>query len=72
MFKLGFAFVFVVLFACNCYPSPLAEERAERLADEGLRGVSDEYLDAFTEADDGDLEERQDENVEDENDFMEG
>ena len=73
MFKLEFAVVFVVLFACSCYPSPLAEERAAEIsADEGLRALSNEYVDAFAEEDDDGPEEWKDENVEDENDFMAG
>lgn len=73
MFKSEFAVVFVVLFACSCYPSPLAEEQvAERSADEDLRALSDEYVDEFAVADDDGPEEWKDENVEDENDFMGG
>ena len=73
MFKLEFAVVFVVLFTCSCYPSPLAEEQAAEIsADEGPRALSDEYVDAFAEEDDDGPEEWKDENVEDENDFMAG
>ena len=56
MFKLGFAFLFAVFFACNCYENSRAEDPAEKQEDaipeEGGGNVSDEYDDGFAENND--------------------
>ena len=56
MFKLGFAFLFAVFFACNCYENWRAEDPAEKREDaipeEGGGSPSDEYDDGFAENND--------------------
>ena len=55
MFKLGFAFLFAVFFACNCYENSQAEDPAEKQDDviaEGAGSPSDEYDDGFAENND--------------------
>ena len=54
MFKLGFAFLFAVVFACNCYENPQAEDPTVK--QEGViaeaASSSDEYDDGFAENND--------------------
>ena len=56
MFKLGFAFLFAVVFACNCYENWQAEDPAEKQEDvireEGAGSTFDEYDDGFAENND--------------------
>ena len=56
MFKLGFAFFFAVVLACNCYENSQAEDPAEKqedaISEEGGGSPSDEYDDRFPENND--------------------
>ena len=56
MFKLGFAFLFAVFFACNCYENSRAEDPAKKQEDaipeEGGSSSSDKYDDGFAENND--------------------
>ena len=43
MFKLGFAFLFAVFFACNCYENSQAEDPAEKQDDVISEGAGDGF-----------------------------
>ena len=70
MFKLGFAFLFAVVFACNCCENWQAEDPAEKqeglIAEERAGSPSDKYMydDGF--ADDNDAVDNDDEPSRDE------
>ena len=53
MFKIGFAFLFAVVFASNCYENSQAEDLAEKqegvIAEGGGGNPSDQHDDGFAE-----------------------